>query len=116
MHGRLALGWLIVCCRSCGKGATGPAGAGAPLSQTIENSAFVFRFAAGDSVQVERQMAFHEWAVRTLGIPAPRRMKRLFGLGTPDDSANQVWAAVAAVYGASVEDLEREWLAFLDGG
>ena len=60
---------------ACGAGSspTAPTGAAA-LSQVVETEAFLFRSAPGDAVQVDRQLAYHAWAQRELGITAARRI------------------------------------------
>ena len=52
---------------------TAPTGAAA-LSQVVETAEFLFRSTPADSVQVDRQLAYHAWAQRELGITAARRI------------------------------------------
>jgi hypothetical protein len=62
---------------ACGDGqnSTGPSSTHRSLSQRIETADITFHFAEGDSVNLEYQQAFHEWAVRYLGISMPQRLR-----------------------------------------
>jgi hypothetical protein len=68
------LGSLLaaIACRD-GSSPTAPTGA-MMLSQVVETEAFLFRSASGDSIQVDRQLAYHAWVQRELGITAARRI------------------------------------------
>ena len=60
----------------CRQSASGPSAFDSvllPLARTTD--AFEYRFAAGDTVDVEWQEAYHRWAVEALQIPAPRRIR-----------------------------------------
>jgi hypothetical protein len=46
----------------------------ASLTARLETAHFVFHFAPGDQVQPERSEAYHEWAVRYLGVTPPKRI------------------------------------------
>ena len=75
MAKRLAVLASLLTVIACGAGSspTAPTGA-AMLSQVVETEAFLFRSAPGDSVQVDRQLAYHAWVQRELGITAARRI------------------------------------------
>jgi hypothetical protein len=62
---------------ACG-GSTGtPAGPSSapPLPFAAESANFRIYYAPGDSVQVERQEAFHAWAILRLGVVVPRKIE-----------------------------------------
>jgi hypothetical protein len=62
---------------ACG-GSTGtPSGPSSapPLPFAAESANFRFYYSPGDSVQVERQEAFHAWAVARLGVVVPRKIE-----------------------------------------
>ena len=61
-----------IVCRD-GSSPTAPTGA-AVLLQVVETEAFLFRSVPGDSIEVDRQLAYHAWAQRELGITAARRI------------------------------------------
>lgn len=44
------------------------------LTEKLETENFVFHYAEGDAVQAERMEAFHEWAVKYLGIVPPKKI------------------------------------------
>lgn len=70
-----ALPGLLLTLVACADGSspTAPTGA-ASLSQVVDTPTFLFRSAPGDTVQVDRQLAYHAWAQRELGITSARRI------------------------------------------
>jgi len=44
------------------------------LTQDIESENFLFHFQPGDTVRVDRQEAFHRWAVDYLGVSLPKKI------------------------------------------
>ncbi len=75
MPKRFAVAVALLMGVACGGGSspTAPTGA-AVLSQVVATEAFLFRSAPGDAVEVDRQLAYHAWAQRELGITAARRI------------------------------------------
>ena len=73
---RWPLASVVLLAVACGghDSPTSTSSAGPPLSEQIETAAFLFRFSAGDSIDVARQQAFHDWAPGRLGVPVPRRI------------------------------------------
>jgi hypothetical protein len=60
---------VIVLAAACGgKSPTSPSAAANGLTETIASAHYVFRYAAGDGVDVERQEAYHAWMVGALGV------------------------------------------------
>jgi hypothetical protein len=45
------------------------------LAVGAETAAFEYRYAPGDSVDVEWQEGYHRWAIAALDLPAPRRIR-----------------------------------------
>jgi hypothetical protein len=58
---------------ACGGNPGGPSPASA-LSEQIQTSAYNYRFAPGDTVDVAWQEGYHAWAVETLGLQNVRRI------------------------------------------
>ncbi len=73
----LISGLAAVAVVSCGDepSSTGPSSIHRPLNQRLETLDITFHFAEGDSVNAEYQQAFHDWAVRHLGISMPQRLR-----------------------------------------
>ena len=44
------------------------------LSRTLETASYVFHFSPNDTVEPERQQAFHEWAVEVLDVSPTRKI------------------------------------------
>jgi hypothetical protein len=92
------------------------------LSQTRETASYVFHYSRNDFVEAERQQAFHDWTVRELGVLFLResrgldRLKSLFSQGNTNDSEATLRESFERVYGVSLEQIEGEWIALLDGG
>ncbi len=66
---------LVMLAAACG----GPNGTpssptASPLPLAAESTNFRYYYSSGDSVQVERQEAFHAWAVERLGVAVPRKI------------------------------------------
>jgi hypothetical protein len=57
---------------ACGGSTTAPSAP--PLPLATESADFRFYFSPGDAVQVDRQEAFHAWAVKRLGVVVPRKI------------------------------------------
>jgi len=55
--------------------------------------------------------SFVRYLIDRFGLPS---MKQLFAAGTPNDSAIQVRDAFQSIFGLSIDDAERDWLAMLD--
>jgi len=62
---------------ACGGSTNTPAGPSSapPLPFAAESANFRYYYSSGDSVQVERQEAFHAWAVVRLGVVVPRKIE-----------------------------------------
>jgi hypothetical protein len=59
----------------CGNSNETPAGPTAtPLPLAAESGNFRFYFSPGDAVEIERQEAFHTWAVAGLGVAMPQKI------------------------------------------
>jgi hypothetical protein len=57
---------------ACGSSNSAPSGpTGPPLPLAAESADFRFYYSAGDSVQIDRQEAFHAWATQRLGVVLP---------------------------------------------
>jgi hypothetical protein len=69
----LTVASLAACGGDGGSTPTGPTSA-APLPLAAESTDFRFYYSPGDSVQVARQEAFHEWAVAVLGVRVPQKI------------------------------------------
>ncbi len=61
---------LLVACGS----PTAPSPSGPPLSEHVSTAHFDFHWSAGDPVNTEWQVAFHEWATRELQVTITRRI------------------------------------------
>jgi hypothetical protein len=58
---------------ACGGNPSRPSAA-SPLSEQVETPAYTYRFAAGDSVDVSWQEAYHAWAIEAMGLQNVRRI------------------------------------------
>lgn len=69
--------WMLALTACGGDTATSPdvANTPTPLTQQVETAHFVFHFAPGDTVDSERQEAFHEWVVPRLGASPPQKLQ-----------------------------------------
>jgi hypothetical protein len=66
---------VTVVAAGCGKHPVGPSGAsGMPLSEHVDTASYVFRYAAGDTVNAAWQEAFRTWAVAALDVQVPQRV------------------------------------------
>ena len=60
---------------ACGSSSDTPSGPSAsPLPLAAESSNFRYYYSPGETVQTERQEAFHAWAVARLGVTMPQRI------------------------------------------
>ena len=60
---------------ACGSSSDTPSGPTAsPLPLAAESSNFRYYYSPGDTVQIERQEAFHAWAVARLGVAMPQKI------------------------------------------
>jgi hypothetical protein len=79
-----------------------------PLAGLTETSSFRSH---DSNVTYPESGSFMRWLIDEHGLD---RVRALYArLGGPNDSAANVRAAFAAVYGRSLDDLEQEWIAFL---
>lgn len=73
---RVVLGVLVVLLAGCSSGNSPTAPKREDivdqLSVVVESDNFIFRMSPGDSVDVERQEAFHRWAVDQLALSTPK--------------------------------------------
>lgn len=59
----------------CGKHPVSPTSpSGLPLSERVETTSYVFRYAAGDTVDAAWQETFRAWAVAALDVRVPQRV------------------------------------------
>ncbi len=71
----IAVAVVSVQAAACGSSTETPAGpTAAPLPLAAESSNFRYYYSPGDTVQIERQEAFHAWAVARLGVTVPQRI------------------------------------------
>ena len=66
---------LLLQAAACGRSSDTPSGPTASsLPLAAESSNFRYYYSPGDTVQIERQEAFHAWAVSRLGVTVPQRI------------------------------------------
>jgi hypothetical protein len=63
---------MLVLAGACGDSPSSPTASPLPLAG--ESANFRYYFSPGDAVQVDRQEAFHAWAVGRLGVALPRKI------------------------------------------
>jgi hypothetical protein len=65
---------LSSCVMAACSGSSGPTSSTIvmPLSETVQTGPFIFHFTPGDSVETERELAFHDWATTELGVKVGR--------------------------------------------
>jgi hypothetical protein len=69
------IGAVLAVATACGGSKETPTGPSLPpLPLAAESADFRFYYSPGDSVQVDRQQAFHAWAVERLGVAIPGKM------------------------------------------
>ncbi len=69
------IGAVLAVAAACGGSKETPTGPSLPpLPLAAESADFRFYYSPGDSVQVDRQQAFHAWAVERLGVVIPGKM------------------------------------------
>jgi hypothetical protein len=91
---------------------TGPGGydtTGRPLNQRIDTADITFYFAEGDWVDTRYQQAFHEWAVRYLGISMPQRLRyfKYFDNDHMREINGQPYGSWADVENYAIHSVER---------
>jgi len=64
---RIFMGLALIV-TGCGSGPVAPGEVADALTEQIETASIVFRFSAGDSVNVDWQQRYHEWATDLLGV------------------------------------------------
>ena len=71
----VAVAVLLQQAAACGSSSDTPSGpTTSPLPFVAESSNFRYYHSPGDTVQIERQEAFHTWAVARLGVTMPQRI------------------------------------------
>ncbi len=80
----------------------------APISSMLTTSDFLL---VPDDVRYPEAGSFVRFLLDTRGLEP---MKELFGRSSPEDPADAVRERFHDVYGSTVEDVETEWLRFLD--
>jgi len=66
---------LLMLAAACGGSSDSPSSPTVPpLPLAAESANFRYYYSPGDSVEVERQEAFHAWAVERLGVAVPRKI------------------------------------------
>jgi hypothetical protein len=71
----VAVAALLALASACGGSSESPAGPSSPaLPLAAESANFRYYFSPGDAVEVDRQEAYHAWALARLGIALPRKI------------------------------------------